>query len=312
MLLEDVLAGTVRSGISVLYAAEGELISERSGVINLGMEGCMLTGALAAFATASATGSLLLGVLAAAGGGALLALVHAVVVITCRANQLASGLAVSFLGLGLTSWLGAPYVSQSISPLNRVNIPVLSAVPFAGPVLFQHDVLTYMGLALGPLIWLFLYRTRAGLILRATGEDGAVAFAYGHSPTLVRYLAVVFGGMLAALGGAQLVLAYTLNWVENITVGRGFVAVALVIFAGWEPLRATVGAFVFGGSLALQLRLQARGVDVSPFLLNMAPYVLTLAILVVASRGRARRPPGEIRAVFGTSGPGSTRSAVDA
>jgi simple sugar transport system permease protein len=302
MLVEDVLAGTVRSGTSVLFAAEGELISERAGVINLGTEGCMLTGALAAFAVTNATHSALLGVVAAVGAGALLASVHAFVVITCRAHQLASGLAVSFLGLGLTSWLGAHYVSRSIHPLNRADIPALSDIPFVGPVLFQHDVLTYVGLALGPLIWLFLYRTRTGLILRATGENGAVAFAYGHSPTLVRYLAVMVGGALAAVGGAQLVLAYTLNWVENVTVGRGFVAVALVIFAGWEPLKATLGAFVFGGALALQLQLQARGVSISPFLLNMAPYVLTLAILVVASRGRAQRPPEEIRAVFGTTG----------
>jgi len=302
MLVQDVLAGTVRSGTSVLFAAEGELISERSGIINLGTEGCMLTGALAAFAVTNATHAPLLGALAAAAAGALLALVHAFAVITCRANQLATGLAISFLGLGLTSWLGAHYVSQSIQPLDPVQIPGLADVPFIGPVLFRHDVLTYFGLALGPLIWLFLYRTRAGLILRATGEDGAVSFAYGHSPALVRYIAVMCGGALAAVGGAQLVLAYTLNWVENVTVGRGFVAVALVIFAGWDPLKATLGALVFGGALALQLQLQARGVSISPFLLNMAPYVLTLVILVIASRGRAQRPPEEIRAVFGTTG----------
>jgi simple sugar transport system permease protein len=302
MLLEDVLAGTVRSGTSVLFAAEGELLAERSGVINLGTEGCMLTGALTGFAVAHATGSALLGALAAAAAGALLAGIHAVAVITCHANQLASGLAVSFLGLGLTSWLGQKYVSQSIHALNPVHIPALSHLPFVGPVLFQHDLLTYLGLALGPIIWVFLFRTRGGLILRATGESGKVAFAYGHSPVLVRYLAVMTGGALAAVGGAQLVLAYTLNWVENVTVGRGFVAVALVIFAGWQPLKATLGAFVFGGALALQLQLQARGVAISPFLLNMAPYVLTLAILVVASRGRAQRPPEEIRAVFGTAG----------
>jgi simple sugar transport system permease protein len=301
-LVQDVLAGTVRSGTSVLFAAEGELIAERSGVINLGTEGCMLTGALAGFAVANATGSAVPGVLAAAVAGALLASIHAFCVITCRANQLASGLAVSFLGLGLTSWLGQHYVDQSIHALNPVDIPGLSSIPFIGPVLFHHDVLTYLGLALGPLIWLFLFRTRAGLILRATGESGNVAFAYGHSPVRVRYLAVMTGGALAAVGGAQLVLAYTLNWVENVTVGRGFVAVALVIFAGWQPLKATLGAFVFGGALALQLQLQARGVDISPFLLNMAPYLLTLAILVVASRGRAQRPPEEIRAVFGTAG----------
>jgi general nucleoside transport system permease protein len=302
MFIEDVLAGTVRSGTSVLFAAEGELIAERAGVINLGTEGSMLTGALTAFAVTAGTASPVLGVLAGAAAGALLALLHAIVVITCRANQLASGLAVTFLGLGLTAWLGRSYVSQSIHALNPIKIPVLSHVTVVGPALFDHDVLTYLGLVLGPLIWLCLYRTRWGLILRATGERRAVAFAYGHSPTRVRYVAVVLGGALAGVGGAQLVLAYTLNWVENVTVGRGFVAVALVIFAGWEPLRVVIGALVFGGAVALQLQLQARGVNISPFLLNMAPYLLTLAVLVVASRGRAQRPPEEIRAVLGTAG----------
>jgi simple sugar transport system permease protein len=299
MFVEDVLIGTIRSGTSVLYAAQGEVVAERSGVINLGTEGCMLTGALAAFAATASTRSPVIGVLAAAGGGAALALVHAFVVITRRANQLASGLAVTFLGLGITAWLGRGYVDRSVHPLDPVPIPLLSDIPFLGNVLFDHDVLTYLGIALGPLLWLFLYRTRWGLILRAAGEHADVAFAYGHSPSRVRYLAVLAGGALAGIGGAQLVLAYTLSWVENVTVGRGFVAVALVIFAGWDPLKATLGAWVFGGALAIQLQLQARGVSISPFLLQMTPYLLTLAILTVASRGRAQRAPGEIRAVFG-------------
>jgi simple sugar transport system permease protein len=299
MFVEDVLVGTIRSGTSVLFAAQGEVVAERAGVINLGTEGCMLTGALAAFAVTASTGSPVIGVLAGAAGGAALALVHAFVVITRRANQLASGLAVTFLGLGVTAILGRGYVDQSVHPLDRVRIPLASDIPFLGNVLFNHDILTYAGMALGPLLWLFLYRTRWGLILRATGEHADVAFAYGHSPSRVRYLAVLAGGALAGVGGAQLVLAYTLSWVENVTVGRGFVAVALVIFAGWDPLKATLGAWVFGGALAVQLQLQARGVSISPFLLQMTPYVLTLAILAVASRGRAQRAPGEIRAVFG-------------
>lgn len=302
MFVEEVLTGMVRSSTSVLFAAQGEVIAERSGVINLGTEGCMLSGALTSFAVTAGTGSLLLGVLAGAGAGALLALLHAYVVIDRQANQLATGLAVTFLGLGVTAALGTSYVDQSINPLNPVPIPLLSDVPFLGPVFFKHDPLTYCGLALGPMLWLFLYRTRWGLILRATGERGEVAFAYGHSPARVRYLAVTTGGALAGIGGAQLVLAYTLNWVENVTVGRGFVAIALVIFAAWNPLRATLGAFVFGGALSLQLQLQARGVEISPFLLNMAPYVLTLVILVATTRGRAERAPDEIRAVFGTAG----------
>jgi general nucleoside transport system permease protein len=302
MFVEDVLTGMVRSSTSVLFAAQGEVIAERSGVINLGTEGCMLTGALGSFAVTVHTGSLFLGILTGAGAGAALALLHAYLVISRQANQLATGLAITFLGLGVTAALGTSYVDKSIPPLDPLPVWLLSDVPFLGPVLFQHDVLTYCALLLGPALWLFLYRTRWGLILRATGERGAVAFAYGHSPARVRYLAVLTGGALAGIGGAQLVLAYTLNWVENLTVGRGFVAVALVIFAAWSPLRATLGAFVFGGALSLQLQLQARGLDISPFFLNMTPYVLTLLILVAATRGRAARAPDEIRAVFGTSG----------
>jgi general nucleoside transport system permease protein len=302
MFIEDVLVGTIRSGTSVLFAAQGEVIAERSGVINLGTEGCMLTGALGAFAVTASTGSPFVGILAGAGAAALLALLHGYIVITRGANQLASGLAITFLALGVTAAIGSSYVDRSINSLDKVSVPFLSDLPFIGPVLFEHDPLTYFGLVLGPLMWLFLFRTRWGLILRATGERGAVAFAYGHSPRRVRYLAVATGGAFAGLGGAQLVLAYTLNWVENLTVGRGFVAVALVIFASWNPLRATLGAFVFGGALSLQLQLQARGVDISPFLLDMTPYLLTIAILVLASRGRAQRAPEEIRAVFGTAG----------
>jgi ABC-type uncharacterized transport system permease subunit len=301
MLVEEVLAGAVRSGTSVLFAAQGEVVAERSGVINLGTEGCMLTGALAAFAVTVSTGNPLLGAVGGAAAGALLASVHAFLVISRGADQLACGLAVFFLGLGVTSALGSSYVDRSIHSLNVLEIPVLSDLPFVGPILFHHDYLTYLGLILGPLLWLFMFRTRWGLILRATGERGEVAFAYGHRPERVRYLAVAAGGALAGIGGAQLVLAYTLNWVENVTVGRGFVAVALVIFAAWDPLRASLGAFIFGGAVALQLQLQARGVDISPFLLDMTPYLLTLAILVVASRGQVHRMPEGLRAVFGTA-----------
>ena len=302
MFVEDILAGMVRSGTSVLFAAQGEVLAERSGVINLGTEGCMLCGALAAYAGAVATGSVFLGIVFGAGAGAVLALMFVGMVTWRGTNQLATGLAFSFLALGVTAALGVDYVGQSAPALDSVRLPGLADIPVLGPALFDHDVLTYCGLLLGPLLWLFLYRTRWGLVLRATGERGAVAYAYGHSPARVRCLAVTAGGALAGVGGAQLVLAYTLNWVENVTVGRGFVAVALVIFAAWNPLWASVGAYVFGGALALQLQLQARGVDISPFLLNMAPYVITLVILVVSSRGRVRRAPDEIRAVFGTAG----------
>jgi general nucleoside transport system permease protein len=299
MFLEDVLAGAVRSSTSVVFAAQGEVIAERSGVVNLGVEGSMLAGALAGYAVTAETGVALIGVAAGAAAGAALALVHAVLVLEGRANQLASGLAVFFLGLGVTAALGHRYVDLQIEPLEVVPVPLLSDLPFVGRVVFNHDLLTYCALALGPLLWLFLYRTRWGLILLATGERGDVAFAYGHAPRRVRYLAVLTGGALAGVGGAQLVLAYAQIWIENVTVGRGFVAIALVIFAAWDPLKATVGGLVYGFALSFQLQLQARGVDISAFLLDMTPYLLTLAVLVVASRRWAQRAPEGLSAVFG-------------
>lgn len=298
MFVEDVLTGAVRYGASVLFATQGELVAERSGIVNLGTEGSMLCGAFAAFAVAAETGSAALGVLAGLVAGALLALLHAFVVIDRKANQLAAGLAITFLGLGLTAALGTSFVDRRIDGLGQAPIPLLSDIPFFGDVLFSHDVLTYLALLLAPLLWWFLFRTRPGLLLRAAGEDPEVVRAYGHSPRRIRYYATVAGGALAGLGGAQLVLAFTLNWVENATAGRGFVACALVIFAAWKPMRAMLGAFVFGGAVALQLQLQARGIDVSSFVLEMAPYVLTLLVLAVASLRGGQRMPAGLRAVF--------------
>jgi ABC-type uncharacterized transport system permease subunit len=298
MFVEDVLTGAVRYGASVLFATQGELVAERAGIINLGTEGSMLCGALCGFAVAAQTGSALLGAVAGLAAGALIALLHAFVVIDRRANQLAAGLAITFLGLGLTAAIGTSFVDRRIDGLGQAPIPLLSDVPFLGNVLFDHDLLTYLALLLGPLLWWFIFRTRWGLLLRATGEDPEVVRAYGHSSRRIQYLATVAGGALAGLGGAQLVLAYTLNWVEDATAGRGFVACALVIFAAWRPLRATVGALVFGGAVALQLQLQARGVDVSSFVLGMVPYVLTLLVLAVASWRGGQRVPAGLKAVF--------------
>jgi ABC-type uncharacterized transport system permease subunit len=298
MFVEDVLTGAVRYGASVLFATQGELVAERAGIINLGTEGSMLCGALSGFAVAAQTGSALLGAVAGLAAGALIALLHAFVVIDRRANQLAAGLAITFLGLGLTAAIGTSFVDRRIDGLGQAPIPLLSDVPLLGNVLFDHDLLTYLALLLGPLLWWFIFRTRWGLLLRATGEDPEVVRAYGHSPRRIQYLATVAGGALAGLGGAQLVLAYTLNWVEDATAGRGFVACALVIFAAWRPLRATVGALVFGGAVALQLQLQARGVDVSSFVLGMVPYVLTLLVLAVASWRGGQRVPAGLKAVF--------------
>ncbi len=297
-IIAAVLGGAIRSGTAVLFACLGELIAERAGVVNLGTEGCMLAGALGAFAGTAATGNPFLGALAGGLCGAALASVHAYVAVIRRANQLASGLAITILGLGITSFWGRSFVSVQIQPMNSVSIPVLSDLPLIGPVLFQHDPLTYLAMLLAPAIWFFLYRTRWGLVLRATGERQDVVYSVGATPTLIRCLAVIAGGFLAGLGGAQLAVAYTLNWVENMTQGRGFVAVALVIFASWSPFMAVAGSYLFGGALSLQLALQAQGVGVSPYLMSAVPYVVTLLVLVLVGRRRRQAMPEELRAVF--------------
>ena len=297
-LLLQVLVGAVRGGTSILYAALGETVSERAGVINLGTEGSMLVGALAAYAVTAVTGNPWVGLLAGAAAGAALALVHAILVLSRGANQLATGLVVLFLGLGLTSLFGAAYVGRAINSFKPVAIPGLSAIPWLGKILFDHDPLTYLSYLAGPGVWWLLYRSRWGLIVRGAGERREVLAAYGHSPLRVQYLAVVAGGALAGVGGAQLSTAYANAWFENMTQGRGFIAVALVIFAAWHPLRAVAGAYLFGAALALSPALQARGIGLNQFALDAIPYLVTIAVLVVLGRRRAHAAPEGLRKVF--------------
>jgi general nucleoside transport system permease protein len=298
LFIQFVLTGAIRSGTCVLYATLGETVTERAGVTNLGAEGCMIMGACFGFKIAADTGNIVLAVLAAALAGGGLSLIHAFLVINRGANQLASGLALGFFGLGLTALVGRPYVSQNIEGLNAVPIPLLANIPFVGPILFNHDLLTYVGYLMGPLIWLFLYRTRWGLSLRAVGESTDVAFSTGRNPAVIQYGAIFFGGLMAGLGGAQLSLALTQTWVEGMTAGYGFIAVALVIFATWQPLRAVLGAFIFGGAVALQFQLQSMGVQIPPYFLLMLPYLLTLAILLIWGQKNKYATPAGLAAVF--------------
>jgi ABC-type uncharacterized transport system permease subunit len=298
MLLEAVLVGAVANGTSILYATIGETISERSGVINLGVEGSMLCGALAACAAGIATGNPWVGVLAGIAAGAALAAVHAGVVLGRGANQIASGLAVTFLGIGLTGLFGQQYVSQHVIGFTDWAIPGLSSIPFVGPILFDHDPLTYLSFAVAPAAWWFLFRTRSGLKVRTAGERAEVLHTFGTSPTRTRALAVIAGGALAGLGGAQLATAVAISWSENMTVGQGFVAVALVIFAGWNPLKAIAGAYLFSGAIALGFELQAQGSSLSPFLLNMLPYLVVIAVLALLGRRRINAGPAELDKVF--------------
>ncbi|MFT4049077.1 MAG: ABC transporter permease [Solirubrobacterales bacterium] len=301
-MIEAIVLGAVSYGACLIFAAEGELLAERSGIVNLGTEGSILCGALLSFMVTVWTGSPVVGALAALVGGAIPALLHAYMVIDRKADQLASGLAVTFLGLGITAAIGKSFVDKKINGFGEIGIPLLKDIPVVGQAFFDQDILTYLALLIGPALWLFFKRTRVGLVLRATGESGDVVYAYGHSPRKVRYWAVTAGGALAGMGGAQLVLATTLNWTENITQGRGFVAVALVIFASWLPLRAAAGALLFGAAFALNLVLQTEGVGIPSFYLLMLPYVLTLVVLAITSKGQRQTMPAGLKAVFAPGG----------
>lgn len=293
MFLVSVLAAAIAAGTAILYACLGEILCERAGVLNLGVEGMMLMGALGGFAMTYWTGSPWLGIVAALVVGGLMSLIHALLTITLRASQVVSGLALTIFGIGTASFLGAPLVGEP-APVSFVStpIPLLADIPVLGPILFRQDMLTYISYALIPVLWFFLYRTRPGLALRAVGESPATTDAMGLSVTRLRYTYVVLGGMLAGLGGAVISLSTNPSWVENITAGRGWIAIALVIFATWNPVRAAFGAYLFGGVEAVQFRLQSAGTEISPFFLNMLPYLFTIAVLIIATRDTARRRLG--------------------
>jgi simple sugar transport system permease protein len=290
-LLVTLMAGAVTGGTSLLFAALGETISERAGVINVGTEGAMLVGALAAFAVSVQTGNLWVGALAGAAAGAALAGVHAFMVVYRRASQLATGLVILFLALGLTSLYGEPYVRSNLHGFTAVRVPVLGRIPVLGEALFNHDPLVYVSYLLVPATFFLLFRTRWGLLMRTAGERPEALLAHGISPRLVRTIAVVLGGALAGMGGAQLSTALALSWSEGMTAGRGFIAVALVIFAGWGPVRVMAGAYLFGIAITVGSVLQVRGLQVNQFLIDSIPYLLTLSVLVVLARRRSQLAP---------------------
>ncbi len=297
-MLQAILVGAVRGGTSIVFSTVGETITERSGVINLGVEGSMLAGALTAYAVGIETGNPWIGAAAGTAAGLVLALVHAFMVIERQANQIAVGLAVFFLGLGATSLFGQDYVSQGVQPFAAYAIPGLSDIPWVGPILFDHDPLTYLSFFVVPAAWLLLMRTGLGLRIRAAGERPEVLETMGTSPARIRWVAIAIGGALAGLGGAQLATAFARTWSENMVAGRGFIAVALVIFAGWNPLLTIVGAYLFSGAVAFELELQARGTGVSIFLLDAIPYLAVLFVLAALSGRRRHAAPEGLDAVF--------------
>jgi ABC-type uncharacterized transport system permease subunit len=277
-------ASTLSAGTVLALAALGLLINEKAGIVNLGAEGMMLCAALAGFATVVHTGSTWLGFAAGMTAGGLLAAVFGVLVIWLNTNQYATGLALSLFGAGFSAFAGLSYVQARLPTLPKYQIPVLADIPVLGSALFKHHPLVYGAvlLALG-LMWL-LYRSRAGLVLRAVGESPESAHALGYPVRRIRLLAVVAGGSLCGLAGAYVSTVYTPLWVEGMVAGRGWIALALTTFATWRPARVLLGAYLFGGVTMLQFHLQASGVHIASQLLSMLPYVATIVVLVLISR----------------------------
>ncbi len=274
-----------KSSMAVLFAAIGEICAERSGVLNLGVEGMMLVGALAGVAVGIHTHNPVLATMGGMAVGGLLALLHAVFAITLRVNQTLSGLALTILGGGLSSFLGRAYIGKPALRMKVYTVPYLSDIPVVGDIFFRQTPLVYVAYILVPLVAWVLFRTRLGLRIRAVGEDAASADAAGVPVTAIRYGCTVFGGCMAGLGGAYLSLAYTPGWKENMTMGQGWIAIAMVIFATWYPFRAFAGALLFGALAALQFYFQATGVEIIPVnVLRMIPYLATILVLIVVMR----------------------------
>lgn len=272
----------------LLFAALGELVVEKSGVLNLGVEGMMIVGAIGGFATGVATGSLILAMLAGAAAGAALAFLFAVMTQYLMSNQVATGLALTLFGLGVAALAGQSYAGITLEVSFKLQIPVLSELPVVGQLIFGHDPLVYVSLAMTFGVWWFLNRTRPGLNLRAVGENHDAAHAIGYPVRLIRVAAILFGGAMAGVGGAYLSVISTPLWVEGMTAGRGWIALAIVVFAAWRPGRALIGAYLFGGVTIIQLNLQALGVAIESQYLSMTPYIVTIVVLVVISADKAR------------------------
>jgi simple sugar transport system permease protein len=285
MALSIVIA-TLVSGTPLVYAALGELITEKSGVLNLGVEGMMLTGAIVSFITASATQSIWLGVCTGMLAGALLAALFAIIAITLVANQVAAGLALAVFGTGLSSLLGKGYTGTSLVLKSSPIAAIISRIPVIGDILTQLHPLVYLSWVLFAVVSYFLYRTKTGLVLRAVGEAPDSAYAIGHPVARIRYLATIFGGAMAGIAGAYLATVYTAIWTEGMTAGRGWIALALVVFATWRPARVLVGAYLFGGVTTAQLFAQSAGIPVPPEVMSSLPYLATILVLVLITQNR--------------------------
>ena len=284
-MLELIIA-VILSSIPIMLAASGELVVERSGVLNLGVEGMMLMGAVIASITVITTGSLFLAVIFGALSGLLTSIVFGFFALVLATNQVATGLALTIFGTGLSGLIGAEYVGKAIQRLEALNIPILSNIPYLGPILFSHNILVYFSFIIVFIVGWFLLKTKSGLVLRAVGNNHDSAHALGYSVVLIRFCSVMFGGLMAGLGGAFLPLVLTPHWAEGMTAGKGWIALALVVFASWRPLRIPIGALLFSGITVMQLVGQARGWAMPSQFLSMLPYLATIAVLVIISKNK--------------------------
>ncbi len=300
-LIANILIGVIVASTPLVFAALGELVAEKSGVLNLGVEGMMIMGAIAGFATIIGTGNPALALVAAMAGGAVMALLFAILTQTLLANQVASGLALTMFGLGISALWGQGYSGLSAGRFPRLDLPGLSNLPVVGELFFGEDLMVYLSLGAVAGVWWFLNRTRGGLVLRAVGENHDAAHAIGYPVKRIRYLALMFGGAMAGLGGAYLSLVQTPLWAEKMTAGRGWIALALVVFAAWKPWRSLLGAYIFGGVTILQLHAQAFGVSIPAQYLSMLPYLATIIVLVLISRDKLKlqfNAPASLGKVF--------------
>src|SRR5215468_1682298 len=299
--VEAVLLTVIAASTPLLLAAAGELVVERAGVLNLGVEGMMIMGAACGFGGAYLTGSTFVGALCGIAAGAALSAVFAALTLGLAVNQVAAGLALTILGVGLSGLIGSSFVGEKIASAPHLNLPVLTDIPFVGRILFGQDAFVYLSLALVVGIWWFLYRTRRGLVLRAIGDNHTSAHALGYPVLRIRTLAVLFGGACAGLGGAYLPLAYTPFFIPGMTAGRGWIALALVVFASWMPGRLVAGAYLFGAVTILQLHAQGAGIGIPSQLMSALPYLATIVVLVLVSRVRGKAgsaAPASLGTVF--------------
>ena len=283
-----VILTVITAATPLVFAGIGELVTEKSGVLNLGIEGMMLVGAVSGFIAATLTGNYFLAVAAAALAGAVMAFLFGILTLSLMANQVATGLALTLFCVGLSALMGQEFVGTPVPALVQLNIPGLSDIPFVGPILFAQDALVYLSFFMVAAVSWFLYKTKAGLILRAVGDSHDAAHSIGYPVIGIRYLAVMFGGAMSGIGGAFLSLAYTPMWAENMTAGRGWIALALIVFATWKPGLVLVGAYMFGGITILQLHAQAAGLNVPSQVLSMLPYLATILVLVLISKDQSR------------------------